>query len=358
MPITENRFFPSRGTTSVAAIDPAGRTTHPNSILAICCMSVPIRGMDVTIVNGVLPAIQEELHVRLAGLQWILDAYTLVVASFLMLAGSMSDCFRRRGVFQIGLGVFTIGSPLCSGALTIENLSLWSSTLKNQEAETPAYLLMPRAGSAENDIKPRHPSLSVVGGFCCSLANFSIDRFPRSPNDLSLLICSAQRHFAVFKFTLDFKQYASIRHPGLMPDIPARVVYGEALTLMFVRSEILFAENAAIQDGVNPGVGNLGRAAHVKHVPITDPEIKLVLGGRSTRRRRLVCGEKSTTAKHSEAGARDNREKNTRSQATNECPHFEVIPFRASSEPTYGCARCMIATAPAWTHVHISSGEP
>jgi len=69
----------------------AKRVTHANLILAICCMSVLIVGMDVTIVNVALPAIQEDLHARLAGLQWILDAYTLVVASFLMLAGSTSD---------------------------------------------------------------------------------------------------------------------------------------------------------------------------------------------------------------------------------------------------------------------------
>jgi EmrB/QacA subfamily drug resistance transporter len=55
-------------------------------------------------------------------LQWILDAYTLVVASFLMLAGSISDRFGRRRVFQIGLTVFTVGSLLCSRAGTIEQL--------------------------------------------------------------------------------------------------------------------------------------------------------------------------------------------------------------------------------------------
>ena len=85
-------------------------------------MSVLIVGMDVTIVNVALPAIQTDLHARLAGLQWILDAYTLVVASFLMLAGSTSDRFGRRRIFQIGLGVFTVGSFLCSRAGTIEQL--------------------------------------------------------------------------------------------------------------------------------------------------------------------------------------------------------------------------------------------
>src|SRR5580693_4687125 len=122
LPKTENRFFPAADAASAAVVDPARRTTHPNLILAICCMSLLIVGMDVTIVNVALPAIQKDLHARLAGLQWILDAYTLVVASFLMLAGSMSDRFGRRRVFQIGLGVFTLGSLLCSQSRTIEQL--------------------------------------------------------------------------------------------------------------------------------------------------------------------------------------------------------------------------------------------
>jgi EmrB/QacA subfamily drug resistance transporter len=105
-----------------AESEPSIRVTHPNLILAICCMSVLIVGMDVTIVNVALPAIQEHLHARLAGLQWILDAYTLVVASLLMLAGSTSDRFGRRRVFQIGLIVFTVGSLLCSRAGTIDQL--------------------------------------------------------------------------------------------------------------------------------------------------------------------------------------------------------------------------------------------
>jgi hypothetical protein len=83
-------------------IEPAKSGSHPNLILAICCMSLLIVGMDATIVNVALPAIQKDLHARLAGLQWILDAYTLVVASFLMLAGSTSDRIGRLRVFQVG----------------------------------------------------------------------------------------------------------------------------------------------------------------------------------------------------------------------------------------------------------------
>ncbi len=98
------------------------KPTHPNLILAICCMSLLIVGMDVTIVNVALPAIQQDLHATLSGLQWILDAYTLVVATLLMLSGSLSDRFGRRRVFQIGLVLFTAGSLLCSMSHSIGEL--------------------------------------------------------------------------------------------------------------------------------------------------------------------------------------------------------------------------------------------
>src|SRR5271156_2585931 len=92
------------------------RPVHPNVILAICCMSLLLVGMDVTIVNVALPAIQLDLHAKMSGLQWIVDAYTLVVATFLMLSGSMSDRFGRRRGFQTGLVLFLLGSLLCSMA--------------------------------------------------------------------------------------------------------------------------------------------------------------------------------------------------------------------------------------------------
>ncbi len=108
--------------TSTSRTETGKRSTHPNLILSICCMSLLVVGMDVTIVNVALPAIQRDFHATLSGLQWILDAYTLVVASLLMLSGSMSDRFGRRRVFQIGLVLFTAGSLLCSMAHSIGQL--------------------------------------------------------------------------------------------------------------------------------------------------------------------------------------------------------------------------------------------
>jgi EmrB/QacA subfamily drug resistance transporter len=98
---------------------------HANLVLAICCMSLLLVGMDVTIVNVALPAIQRDLHASFAGLQWVLDAYTLVVASLLMFSGSMSDRFGRRSVFQLGLALFCAGSLACSLAHSIGELILF-----------------------------------------------------------------------------------------------------------------------------------------------------------------------------------------------------------------------------------------
>jgi EmrB/QacA subfamily drug resistance transporter len=83
-------------------------------ILAICCSSLVIVALDNTIVNIALPSIQRDLHASVSGLQWTVDAYTLVLASFLMLAGSTAYRLGRRRVFQTGLAAFTLGSLLCS----------------------------------------------------------------------------------------------------------------------------------------------------------------------------------------------------------------------------------------------------
>ncbi len=89
-------------------------------ILAICCMSLLIVSLDVTVLNVALPSMRRELDASVAGMQWTIDAYTLVLASLLMLAGSTADRIGRRRVFAAGLVLFTAGSLLCSLAPTLE----------------------------------------------------------------------------------------------------------------------------------------------------------------------------------------------------------------------------------------------
>src|ERR1700754_1020929 len=87
-------------------------------ILAICSTSLLLVGLDATIVNVALPSIQDHFHTSRTGLQWTVDAYTLVLASLLLLAGSTADRIGRRRVFQIGLAAFGLGSLLCRLAPT------------------------------------------------------------------------------------------------------------------------------------------------------------------------------------------------------------------------------------------------
>jgi EmrB/QacA subfamily drug resistance transporter len=93
--------------------DASGRRRR-HLILAICSMSLLIVGLDATIVNVALPSIQRSFHSSLTGLQWTVDAYTLVLASLLMLSGSTADRLGRRRVFRAGLIVFTAGSLACT----------------------------------------------------------------------------------------------------------------------------------------------------------------------------------------------------------------------------------------------------
>jgi EmrB/QacA subfamily drug resistance transporter len=94
------------------------RPSHRYVVLATCCLSLLLVTMDVTIVNVALPAIRRDLNASVGGLQWSIDGYTVVVACFLMLAGSMGDRFGRRRIFRIGLTLFSAGSLLCSIAPT------------------------------------------------------------------------------------------------------------------------------------------------------------------------------------------------------------------------------------------------
>ncbi|WP_371678619.1 MFS transporter [Streptomyces sp. NBC_01276] len=89
-------------------------------VLAICCMSLLIVSLDNTVLNVALPSMRHELHASVSGMQWTIDAYTLVLASLLILAGSTADRIGRRRVFAAGLVLFTAGSALCSLAPTLE----------------------------------------------------------------------------------------------------------------------------------------------------------------------------------------------------------------------------------------------
>ncbi|HEX2807482.1 MAG TPA: MFS transporter [Kineosporiaceae bacterium] len=99
----------------MARSTPAGSRRNA-AILATCCLSLFVVALDATVVNVALPSIRHELHASVAGLQWVIDAYTVVLASLLTLSGSTADRVGRRRTFQFGLALFTAASLLCSMA--------------------------------------------------------------------------------------------------------------------------------------------------------------------------------------------------------------------------------------------------
>ncbi|MFG2528779.1 DHA2 family efflux MFS transporter permease subunit [Streptomyces sp. NPDC048516] len=94
---------------AAAALSPRRKSL----VLAICCVSIVVVVMDISIVNVALPSMGRDLHASESGRQWAVDAYTLVLAAFLVLAGATADRFGRRRVFQAGLAAFGLGSVLC-----------------------------------------------------------------------------------------------------------------------------------------------------------------------------------------------------------------------------------------------------
>ncbi|WP_083444465.1 MULTISPECIES: MFS transporter [Gordonia] len=89
------------------------------AILGTCCMSLLIVSMDATIVNVALPAIRTDLNASVSSLQWVIDIYTLVLASLLMVSGATADRYGRKRLFQIGLVTFAVGSLACSLAPSV-----------------------------------------------------------------------------------------------------------------------------------------------------------------------------------------------------------------------------------------------
>ena len=83
------------------------------TLIAVCVGTFMLL-LDVTIVNVALPAIQSSLHASFSDLQWVVDAYSLMLAALLLTTGSLADLFGRRRLFMIGLVIFSVSS-LVSG---------------------------------------------------------------------------------------------------------------------------------------------------------------------------------------------------------------------------------------------------
>ena len=105
-----------------------GRVSAPCSrasgkwVLAATILGSSMAFIDGTVVNVALPALQAHFHANLADVQWVVEAYALLLAAFLLVGGSLGDHYGRRRVFLIGIVLFAVASAWCGLARSIHEL--------------------------------------------------------------------------------------------------------------------------------------------------------------------------------------------------------------------------------------------
>jgi len=115
---------------------PNGRRVPDWVILTIACVAQFMVVLDVSIVNVALPSIGRDLHYSPTGLQWVVNAYVLTFAGFLLLGGRAADLFGRRRIYLFGLGLFTVASLV--GGLAQD--SAWLTTARAVQGIGGAFL--------------------------------------------------------------------------------------------------------------------------------------------------------------------------------------------------------------------------
>ncbi|TMR38065.1 MFS transporter [Actinomadura geliboluensis] len=143
-------------------------------ILLATVLGSGIALLDSTVVNVALPALARDLHADIAGLQWTVNAYTLTLAGFILLGGSLGDRFGRRRVFLIGVVWFAIASVLCGLAPNIETLIL-SRALQGVGGAllTPGSLAIIQASFAADDRPRAVGAWSGLGGVASAIGPFA-----------------------------------------------------------------------------------------------------------------------------------------------------------------------------------------
>jgi len=102
----------------------SGRPASPRLTLALVCLATFMLLLDVSVVTVALPDVRADLSASFSSIQWVLDAYTLMLASLLLPAASLGDLRGRRLVFLAGVAVFTAASAGCAFAPDATTLDL------------------------------------------------------------------------------------------------------------------------------------------------------------------------------------------------------------------------------------------
>jgi EmrB/QacA subfamily drug resistance transporter len=150
---------------AVRYASPAGRW-----VLLAVVLGSGMAMLDGTVVNIALPTIGRELHEQFTGLQWTVNAYTLTLAGFLLLGGSLGDRLGRRRVFVVGVAWFAIASALCGAAPTAGTL-IAARALQGVGAAllVPGSLAIIEATFRQQDRAPAVGAWSGLGGVATAI---------------------------------------------------------------------------------------------------------------------------------------------------------------------------------------------
>ncbi|MEV6393726.1 MFS transporter [Streptomyces sp. NPDC051907] len=121
-PDAEDTEQPAISTTDPASTARAQRTSRTWAVLLAACAGQFLVVLDVSVVNVALPSMRADLGLTTIGLQWVLNAYSIAFAGFMLLGGRAADIFGRKRMFLVGLGLFTAASV--AGGLAQEGWQL------------------------------------------------------------------------------------------------------------------------------------------------------------------------------------------------------------------------------------------
>src|SRR4051812_33461377 len=128
--------------------------------LAVVCLATAMLMLDIAVVNTALSSIAADLHTGLSGLQWVVDAYTLALASTVLSAGFLADRFGRRRLFIGGLTLFTITSVVCAASGSIGML-IAARAVQGLGAAILFAVALALLGSAYQEPKERAGAIAV-----------------------------------------------------------------------------------------------------------------------------------------------------------------------------------------------------
>lgn len=133
-----------------------GRWSPKWLVLLLVCVGQFMVVLDISIVNVALPSIETDLHFSTTSLQWVVNAYTLSFAGFLLLGGRVADLLGRRRIFLFGLGLFTVAS-LVGGTAQDQAMLLGARALQGLGAAVlaPATLTILMTSFSEGAARAR-----------------------------------------------------------------------------------------------------------------------------------------------------------------------------------------------------------